>query len=229
MNAARNICAVVPVKDIAQAKQRLAGVLSQEQRRDLALAMLDHVLAVLSSVSELSGVLVVTIDPAAAVLAAKYGAVVSAMGAREGHSGAVAAAVCELTSRRRDLLTLPGDLPLVEATDIRQLLATHHDDVRRSGRAFCIVPARDRRGSNAVLCSPADAVPLCFGYDSFLPHLAAARGRGIEPRVMELPRIALDIDTPEDLAHWLAIPSCPHDASLIATWRQDQFCCRSNA
>ncbi len=72
MSAARNICAVVPVKDTAEAKQRLAGVLSPAQRRELALAMLDHVLAVLSSVPELAGILVVTVDPEAAALAASY-------------------------------------------------------------------------------------------------------------------------------------------------------------
>jgi 2-phospho-L-lactate guanylyltransferase len=218
MNAGRNICAVVPVKDTAEAKQRLAGVLSPAQRRELALAMLDQVLAVLSSVPELSGILVVTIDPAAAALAASYKARVSVADAREGHTGAIAAAARDLAARGTDLLTVPGDIPLVEAADIRTLLAAHHEEVRRSGRGFCIVAARDRRGSNAVLCSPADAVPLRFGNDSFLPHLSMARAHGIEPRVLELPRIALDIDSPEDLARWLAIPSCTRARALLDEW-----------
>ena len=70
----------------------------------------------------------------------------------------------------------------------------------RAAPAFTIVPARDDLGSNAVLCTPADAVPLRFGDNSFFPHLAAARAHGIEPNVVRLPRIALDIDTPDDLA-----------------------------
>jgi 2-phospho-L-lactate/phosphoenolpyruvate guanylyltransferase len=223
MNALRNICAVVPVKDTAEAKQRLAGVLSPTQRRELALAMLDHVLAALSSVPELAGMLVVTVDPAATALAASYHAGVSAMGAGEGHSGAIAAAARELAARGADLLTLPGDIPLVEVADIRALLAAHYEDVRRNGRGFSIVPARDRRGSNAVVCSPADAVPLRFGNDSFLPHLAAARSCGIEPRVVELPRIALDIDSPEDLARWFASPSCMRACALLDRWGNNAF------
>src|SRR5262249_9760985 len=46
---------------------------------------------------------------------------------------------------------------------------------------------------------PPDAVPLRFGEPSFADHLAAARGRGIEPVVLSLAGAGLDIDRPEDL------------------------------
>ena len=62
-------------------------------------------------------------------------------------------------------------------------------------------------GSNAILMSPPDAVPLRFGDDSFRPHLAAARAAGIEPTIVSLPGIALDIDNPADLAHFSQIGS----------------------
>ncbi len=62
-------------------------------------------------------------------------------------------------------------------------------------------------GSNAILMSPPDAVPLRFGDDSFRPHLAAARAAGIEPTIVHLPGIALDIDNPADLAHFSQVGS----------------------
>ena len=65
--------------------------------------------------------------------------------------------------------------------------------------SFTIVPAHDERGSNAVLCSPPLVMPLRFGDDSFFPHLAAARALGIEPTIVKLPGIGLDIDQPVDL------------------------------
>ena len=176
-------------------------------------------LAVLAAVPELAGILVMTIDPAAAAIAARHRARVCDEGARDGHTGAVAAAVRRLAAQRCGLLTVPGDIPLIEAADIRHLLAAHCEDVRRNGRAFSIVPARDQRGSNAVACSPAAAVPLRFGDDSFLPHLAAARARGIEPRVLQLARIALDIDTPDDLAQLLAATPPTRIHGLLARWR----------
>ena len=74
------------------------------------------------------------------------------------------------------------------------------------GRSFTISPAHDHLGSNTVICSPPDAVPLRFGDNSFYPHLEAAEQSGIEPTVMPQPGIAMDIDHPVDLAAFLRMP-----------------------
>jgi len=219
MNPRPIIRAVVPVKDTRQAKQRLAGVLDRAQRQELALTMLEDVLAALARVDELAGILVVTADAAAAAIAARYRAAVMDEGARDGHTGAVAAAVRRLVGDA--VLTVPGDIPLLEPGDVRRLVSAHREAMRRGERAFVIVPARDERGSNAVLCSPAGAVPLRFGEDSFFPHLAVAKARGIEPEVVHLPRIALDIDTPQDLALFLGTPARTRAHVLLRRWRID--------
>src|SRR5262249_5504665 len=83
------ICAVVPVKDTRHAKQRLAGVLDAARRRELALAMLEDVLAALAGVPELAGILVVTLDRAAIAIARRDGIRIVSDGAGAGHSGAV--------------------------------------------------------------------------------------------------------------------------------------------
>jgi 2-phospho-L-lactate/phosphoenolpyruvate guanylyltransferase len=219
MNPRPIIHAVVPVKDTRQAKQRLAGVLDRAQRQELALAMFEDVLAALARVDELAGILVVTADAAAAAIAARYRAGVMDEGARDGHTGAVAAAARRLVGE--GMLAVPGDIPLLEPDDVRRLVSAHRAAMRRGARAFTIAPARDERGSNAVLCSPAGAVPLRFGEDSFFPHLAAARAHGIEPAVMHLPRIALDIDTPQDLALLLGTPAPTRTHALLRRWRID--------
>ena len=161
-----------------------------------------------------------TADGRAAAIAARYGAEISDEAARAGHSAAVAAAALRLNARGFDMLALPADIPLVQSDDIQQLLAAHAD--RRSdeppGPSFTIVPARDERGSNAVACSPAGVVPLRFGEDSFFPHLAAAKARGIEPAVLHLPRIALDIDNAQDLDCLLAMPIRTRAQALLAQW-----------
>ena len=128
MNARRNIYAVVPVKDTGDAKRRLAGVLCGARRQQLALAMCEDVLATLAGVRKLAGIVVVTADPAAAAMAARYGARVSSAGAREGHTGAVAAAARELATE--GMLTVPADIPLVEGDDIRELIDVHRRTTR---------------------------------------------------------------------------------------------------
>jgi len=219
MSASRKICVVVPVKDTAQSKQRLAALLPAERRQELALAMFEDVIAAISSVRELAGMVVVTVDSAAAAIAARHGARVMSEGACEGHTGAVMTAARHLAAQGCDLLTMPGDIPLVEPSDVRHLVRVHSTSADRAAGAFTIVPARDELGSNAVLCSPAGAVPLRFGDNSFFPHLDAAKAHGIEPEVVHLPRIALDIDTPEDLALFVRTPSQTRAYALLRQWR----------
>jgi 2-phospho-L-lactate guanylyltransferase len=100
------------------------------------------------------------------------------------------------------MLTMPGDIPLVTPDEIGRLLAAH-----RPAPSFTIAPSHDEQGSNAILLSPPDAVPLRFGDDSFFPHLAAAEAHGVAPTIVRLPGIALDIDNPADLLHFAALGS----------------------
>jgi 2-phospho-L-lactate guanylyltransferase len=197
------VWAVLPIKDTAQAKQRLARALPTEMRQQLALAMAEDVLAALSSASCLAGIAVVTIDERAAALARRYGARVLTDGARDGHTGAVRAAVRTLTREgAAAILQVPGDIPLITPHEVEAVVTAIP-----AIEGFTIVPARDRRGSNAVLCMPPERVPLQFGDDSFLPHLAAARRCGVEPVVLALPGIGHDIDHPEDLESFMRQPS----------------------
>jgi 2-phospho-L-lactate guanylyltransferase len=193
------VWAVVPVKELAGAKQRLSSCLSPEERRGLATIMLEDVLDVLSAEQPLAGVLVVTVDPVATSLASRYGARIVTEAAREGHTGAVRGAARLLVREgQAGMMTMPGDIPALSSAEIAATLAAH-----RAAPAFTIVPAHDDLGSNAVLCSPPDAVPLRFGEDSFYPHLNAARNCGIDPLIVRQPGIGMDIDHPADLLAFL--------------------------
>ena len=206
------VWAIVPVKETRGAKQRLAPVLSAELRQALALAMLEDVLTAISGVGGLGGAILVTIDPDAIRLAARYGAETIAEGADDGHTGAVTAGARHLIARGRGtMLTLPGDLPFITTDEIGRLIASH-----RPAPSFTIAPSHDEQGSNAILMSPPDAVPLRFGEDSYFPHLDAARACGIEPQVLHLPGIAFDIDNPQDLHHFAQHGSTTRAGALVA-------------
>ncbi|HVH79103.1 MAG TPA: 2-phospho-L-lactate guanylyltransferase [Stellaceae bacterium] len=206
------VWAVIPVKETRSAKQRLAPAFSAPLRQALALAMLEDVLQAVTGVVGLGGTILVTVDPDAELLARHYGVDTIADGARDGHTGAVNAGARHLIARqRRTMLTLPGDLPLVTTTEIEQLIAAHGPSP-----AFTIAPAHDDLGSNAILMSPPQAVPLRFGENSFFPHLSAARAQGIEPCVLRLPGMAFDIDNPRDLHHFAQLRAQTHAGRLIA-------------
>ena len=198
-----DIHAVIPVKNLGNAKQRLAAVLDQPARTALFRAMLEDVLEALSGVTSLAGIVLVTRDAEAIALAKRYGAECLIEPANRGHTAAVEFAARALTGQGAGaLLQVPGDIPRVTAEEIEAVIAAH-----APAPALTIAPSRDRRGSNAVLCSPPDVFPFRFGDDSFYPHLASARAIGVEPAVVERAGLGLDIDTPDDLEAFLASPS----------------------
>jgi 2-phospho-L-lactate guanylyltransferase len=211
VSARADVWAVVPVKETTDAKQRLGDAVAPKLRQRLALAMLEDVLTALAASPDLAGLIVVTVDEAVAAVAERHHARIVTDGAREGQTGAVAAAARRLARDGKGaMLTIPGDVPLVTPDEIAQIIAAHDRTPD-----FIIAPAHDERGSNAILCAPPDGVPLKFGDDSFLPHLEAARRAGLEPKILRLAGLGLDIDNPADLAAFLKIPSNTRARALL--------------
>jgi len=197
------IWAVMPIKNIEDAKQRLSACLSQAERQALFRAMIEDVLDALSASETLSGVLVVTRDPEAEQLVRSYGVRILREEQNTGHTAASRFGAETLAREGvSGMLQVPGDLPLLSASDIDALIDVHGD-----APAVTIAPSRDKLGSNGVACSPPDFLPLRFGDDSFFPHLQRARDLGVEPRIVEREGFALDVDTPDDLKVFLASPS----------------------
>jgi 2-phospho-L-lactate guanylyltransferase len=190
---------VVPAKDLAQAKQRLAGVLSAEERQGLAQAMLEDVLAALAEVPALAGVIVVTREAALAATARSRGAGVIADLRHDGPNAAIMLAASELrAAQATGMLAIPADVPLVTPAEIAEIATT-----APSHPSVTLVPALADMGTNAIALAPVDAIPIGFGKQSFFRHLETTLERGITPRILRLPGIGLDIDRPEDLAAFL--------------------------
>jgi 2-phospho-L-lactate guanylyltransferase len=206
------ICAV-PVKDLVNAKQRLTAALGPAGRAELARAMLRDVLGALCA-ARVDAVWVVTRDAEVAALAREFGVEPLAETENRGHTAAVASAQAEAVRRgARVFLTVPGDVPCVVPAEIGELAAA----AREGEPAFA--PSRSALGTNGAALAPPDAMPLRFGEPSFQNHLEAARARGLEPRVLILRGLGLDIDAPEDLAALVAEGSATESGRLLASWR----------
>lgn len=198
-----NIWAVIPVKETAGAKQRLADAVPAHLREELVLTMLEDVLTAVSCASGIAGLALVTLDPRATEVGRRYGARILTAGASSGHTGAVAAAARLLAAESvGGMLQLPGDVPLATADEISHVVSMH-----RTGPSFTIVPSHDEFGSNTVVVSPPTAVPLTFGDDSFFPHLQTAKRCGIEPTIVRLPGIGRDVDNADDLRAFAGLRS----------------------
>ena len=190
--------AVIPVKQLVDAKQRLAGLLDAGERKQLFTAMVEDVLTTVEACVLIDRLIVVTDDGAVAELAGAYGAEIRPEPAPPGLIESVTATGDQLAEEGVDTLVfLPGDVPLVTADELEVVLEGFGSS---SAAELLIVPASDLGGTNCVACSPPDCMTFLFGVDSFRKHLRMARNLGMEPMVAKLPGIGLDVDTPEDLA-----------------------------
>ena len=177
--------AILPVKSFGRAKQRLGDAVPN--RPALAAAMLADVLEALARVPALDGLIVVTAERAAADAGRAAGAQVVHDPVEAGQS---AAARLGIDAARADrALLVPGDCPALDPTEVTELL--------RETAPVVIVPDRHGQGTNALLLTPPDVMAPAFGEGSFARHCALA---GAAIRVADLPSLALDVDTPEDLA-----------------------------
>jgi 2-phospho-L-lactate/phosphoenolpyruvate guanylyltransferase len=208
------IVAAVPVKDLVNAKQRLVRALEPARRRELARAMLIDVLNALAGAG-LDRLWVVTREPEVADLARGFGAEPLGEAENRGHTAAVATAQEAAARLGADaFLTIPGDVPCVTAGEIRTLLAA-----LSGSPGVVLVPSRSGLGTNGALLAPPGAMRLTFGEPSFDNHLAAARARGLEPRIVRLAGLGLDVDAPDDLAPLLAQGAHTGSGRLVASWR----------
>lgn len=190
---------VVPVKDPRDAKQRLAGVLSADLRESLFRAMVADMFSAVADSRELASVNVVTRDPQMIALARSCGFETHEEVENNGHTTAVRRGFDALVVRGvRAAMTLPADLPCLTGSDIDTLVARFGQI--QTAKACVLVPATDFAGTNAAILTPPDLFDFKFGSDSFYPHVDAAKRAGIDPVIVESANIALDIDTPDDLA-----------------------------
>jgi 2-phospho-L-lactate guanylyltransferase len=198
------ISALIPAKGFANAKQRLASLLSAEERVILAETMLRDALRETLGARGLEAVYVVTDDAEVREIASLLGARVIFEREEKGETEAVTFALLEMKRRGAEAaLVIPADIPLLQTSDIELLIgqAAAHDGLSPFA---LLVPSHDRLGTNALLLSPPDVIALRFGYDSFTYHLSRVAERGIPLRVVDNERIALDIDEPRDLERFLA-------------------------
>ena len=204
---------LVPVKNLADAKQRLSSVLSPEERFALAQAMCEDVLQALASWQNRPAVAVVTSDSFARDLAARFNFDIVADDLNSGETSAIerATAVCRERGAKSTLV-VPADIPLIENSELQKII-----DSSPPGGAV-LVPDAAGRGTNAAWRSPGDLFPLRFGNDSFLPHLAAAKATGMPCVVLKLPGIARDVDRPEDLRELADARGERRSQKLVRSW-----------
>jgi 2-phospho-L-lactate guanylyltransferase len=190
--------ALVPLRGLETAKTRLGGELDAEERLDLVTAMARRTLAATRDADTLTGTVLVTADPAAAELAAAYGAESLVQ-----RIAGLNAALCEARARALDrgataAVVLPIDLASVSAAAIDEIVTAAGDRVTGASGLVVVVPDRHGSGTNVLLASPPEVIDPAFGPDSRAAHAALAAAADAAYLELGGP-LTFDVDTAEDL------------------------------
>ena len=194
---------VIPVKRLGAAKSRLRGAVPGEWHEQLALAMIrDTVTAVLRA-AEVTRLLVVTDDPAAAAAVTPLGAEAVPDLPAAGLNAAFAYGADRVAGLGGPRAALTGDLPALTGADLGEVLRTV---TRRSFVA-------DAAGTGTVLLAAPAGVPLDprFGPGSAAAHAAS----GALPLAGDWPGLRQDVDTPTDLREVLTLGAGRQTCALL--------------
>lgn len=210
------LAAIVPLNSRTQAKTRLSSVLDAASRANLSRWLAWRVVNALHQ-AQVAHIGVVSPDNDILRWAWQSGA----QPVRQITSGLNDALELgrqwALRRHAEALLIVLGDLPLVTRDDILAMAANaESEDNRPTLPSVTIAPDRAGKGTNMLLLYPPTAIPFAFGEESLAQHSALARAAGIEPRIVDLPGVAFDVDTPDDLRElferglWRPSATYPH-------------------
>ncbi|TAJ99179.1 MAG: 2-phospho-L-lactate guanylyltransferase [Chloroflexota bacterium] len=193
--------ALVPLRGLEDAKTRLGAELDPEERLELVIAMASRTLAAARDAQGISGTVLVTADPAAAELAATFGARTIVQRLPGLNAALMEARAVAIELGATAILVLPIDLPAISVAALEALLeaaSCANAEPPPDRPVVLAVPDRHGRGTNALLVSPPAAIDPAFGEDSLLSHAEAAAASGAT-FLRHAGPLTLDVDTGADL------------------------------
>ena len=204
--------ALIPMKPVSLAKGRLGALLHVTERRLLAIAMLQDVLAKAVDCAAFERVAVVTADPEVARLLRSERVGIIDEHYPRGLSEAVEyGSAHAMSAGARSVAVLSADIPTLCGRELSELIGNET-------QAVTIATDRHGRGSNALVLTPPDVIRPRYGTDSLRAHRAAAACHGISVRTLRLRGLALDIDEPDDVAEFLTGRTHCRSRILLESW-----------
>lgn len=195
-----SVTAIVPLKALPHAKQRLADHLSAVERRTLMGDLFAHVLRTCRATDGIDRVVAVVGDDTGAELAERAGV----EHVREPGGGLNAALRSATGHVRTDAsLIVVADLPQLTVDDLRQVVAAG------TPGPCVVVAATLDGGTGALLRRPAGVIDPAFGGASAAAHLDAAQGAGVRAVLLASPGLSRDVDRPVDLERYAGLPADP--------------------
>jgi 2-phospho-L-lactate guanylyltransferase len=220
VNDPGSIWALVPVKALDGAKQRLEPCLGNE-RGEFSFAMLSDVLKALMMSSEVNNIAVVTADHRVERLVKKQGLLAVPETGLQGMNAAIRQGVEKVrTLGASRIMIIHADIPLATGEEIDRIYGLFDQRQSQTGENLvAISPAADKLGTN-LLCFDA-GLPISFRYgpDSYRKHLEAVAELSATVMTIDSGTISIDIDESVDIDNFITFCRSNPEYQQTRTWQ----------
>jgi 2-phospho-L-lactate guanylyltransferase len=215
--------AIIPIRSLADGKQRLRPLLSDVTRRHIITALLARTLDALKKSGVFMSIAAISPDQPTLDMIQKISPnIVPLLQNGQGLNEALDQATeWAQQIHTKAMFIIHGDLPLLTPDSIRNVIAAA-ETMNNTPLAF-VIGDRHEEGTNALYIRPPGIIKYAFGSASFSRHIAIARDQHIDTISYYDPRLAFDLDTPNDF--WQLFFRHPREVSgLFARQLNMQKC-----
>jgi 2-phospho-L-lactate/phosphoenolpyruvate guanylyltransferase len=189
------IAAVIPMKSLHSAKSRLSNILTAQQRKNLAMYLLDATIKELKKSNFITEIIIVSNDKAlkqyTCINNLKY-----IKDSDEGVNQAVILADKYCIDNGIDAnIVIPQDLPFISAKEIDEICTISN----KYHKCIIICPSKRFDGTNVLFRKPPDVIKTHYDNNSYLNHLKEAYKFKIPIESLDILKLRFDLDTKEDL------------------------------
>jgi|RhiMethySRZTD1v2_1073278.scaffolds.fasta_scaffold105343_2 2-phospho-L-lactate/phosphoenolpyruvate guanylyltransferase len=189
------IAAVIPMKSLHSAKSRLSNILTAQQRKNLAMYLLDATIKELKKSSFISEIIIVSNDKALK----QYSCINNLKFIKDSDEGVNQAVILAdkycIDKGINANIVIPQDLPFISAKEIDKICTISN----KYHKCIIICPSKRFDGTNVLFRKPPDVIKTHYDNNSYMNHLKEAYKFKIPVESLDIVKLRFDLDTKEDL------------------------------
>jgi 2-phospho-L-lactate guanylyltransferase len=189
------IAAVIPMKSLHSAKSRLSTILTAQQRKNLAMYLLDATIKELKKSNFISEIIIVSNDKAVK----NYSCLNNLKFMRDSDEGVNKAVILAdnycIDNGINANIVIPPDLPFISAKEIDEICTISN----KYHKCIIICPSKRFDGTNILFRKPPDVIKTHYDDNSYMNHLKEADKFKIPIETLDIVKLRFDLDTKEDL------------------------------
>jgi len=189
------IAAVIPMKSLHSAKSRLSNILTAQQRKNLAMYLLDATIKEIKKSCIISEIIIVSNDKAVK----NYSCLNNLKFIKDSEEGVNKAVILAdnycIDNRINANIVIPHDLPFISAKEIDKICTMSN----KYHKCIIICPSKRFDGTNILFRKPPDVIKTHYDDNSYMNHLKEAYKFKIPIESLDIVKLRFDLDTKEDL------------------------------